>query len=194
VLTHPGGEIEWHASERDELILFAYTGIRELAATCGTGQPWVYLDAAEIQALQSSVDTTLLVAVDVWYPDGTRYPPTDPRDREPLAYAKHLTPVTDVWIPALPMASGAKAARVELYAVTPGDPMLLCYRSLDDLHTACGPYQAAISVRANALRQVAEEAGAHGVLFDAELSDELRHTAPVVDWVNRPLWRGLPHA
>lgn len=186
-LTLPDGDVElWHA-DRGELFLFAYTGLAELVESCGPGQPYVPLRPAELAGLQDRLAAPVLVAVDARHPDGARYPERNRRAREPLDYAQRLTPLSEVWIPSLPMAPGDQAARVELYAETAGEPMLLAYPSLDDLYAACGPHQAAVSVRVEVLHQVAEEAGAHGVLFGAELSEELRHQRPVVDWGRGPL-------
>jgi hypothetical protein len=187
VLALPDGDIELWKSDRGELFVFAYSTVPLLVESCGAAQPAARLTVARLDELQAGLRAALLVALDVRHPDGHRFPETDIREREPLAHAEHLSAPAEVWIPSFPLLPGDSAARVELYGPAGGDPMLFAYWSLADLRAACGPYQAAVSVRADDLRQVAEEAGAAGVLFDAELSEELKHQQPVVDWRRGPL-------
>ncbi|RZS33944.1 hypothetical protein EV193_11094 [Herbihabitans rhizosphaerae] len=185
VLSLRGGGLEGRRTDRHEVLLFAYSDPRELVESCGPAQPWVRLRKEELSALPARMEATVLVAIDAWHPEGERYAEQDVREMEPLAYAEHVPPLTEAWIPSLPVVPGARAAQVELYAVRPGEPMLLAYGSLEDLRACCGEHQAAIRVNPEDLDAVTAEAGAHGVLFDAVLDQELRYSGPVVDWAHR---------
>lgn len=188
VVTTPDGEADTLPNARGEYVVFAYTGLRRLLAACGSGQPWARCGVATLVRSAHSCDVPLVVAVDVWHPEGARYPDLDIREMEPLEPAEHVPPIAEVWIASLPMAAGARQARAELYAPDRSQPVMLAYDSLEQLHTCCGPYQAAVSVRTEHLADVARDAGATDVVFGAVLDEQLRHQAGVLDWTKHSLF------
>lgn len=189
LLTRPDGGVEMWETDRREVVVFVYTTVAGLFASCGHGQPWRRTTVEELSSLadETADEAAAMVvfAVDVWHPEGARYPDPDVREMEPLQPAEYVQSIAEVWIAALPMAPGAKAAALQLFTVPPDGPKLLAYSSLDELRRCCGPYQAAVWVRPERLDEVARQAGAEGVLFGADLPDELRQQAPVVDWHER---------
>lgn len=182
VLTSPEGEVELCLTGRNEVVVFVYTSLENLYVSCGLCQPWQSISRAELAEVVDAIDAAVVFAVDVWHPDGVRYPQPDARDMDPAEPASHAQPIAEVWIPALPVARGAKNVRLELFADPPEPPTLLAYSSLEELRRCCGPHQAAVWVYPENLDEAASQAGVSGVRFDVELADELRAAQPAVDW------------
>lgn len=186
VLTLLEGVLELETTAQGESVVWAYSTIQGLVAACGGGQPYVAASADDIQDFADRLSGPLLVALDVWHPDGARYDEIRPEDLEPLVPstfggAEELT----VWIPTRPVREGDREVVAELHSIEPGQPLLLVYSSLERLVQNCGPYQAAAAIGAERIDAVAEQAGAHGVVFDAVLDEGARHRAPVRDWARR---------
>lgn len=183
VLTLPEGGLELHETPQDEVVLWAYSKIDKLVESCGDGQPYVSTTSAELARYADSIEPLALVALDVWHPEGRRYPEPDVREQEPIEPLNYEQPDTSVvWIPTRPVRTGDRRVDVELHCLKPGEPLLLAYSSLDSLRANCGPHQAASAITADSIVEVARQAGASGVVFDAVLAEEARYDAPVVDW------------
>lgn len=182
VLTNPDGQVELYETSRKEALVFAYTSVGLRVAACGGGQPARKATTARLVRWAGSTGLPIVFAVDARHPEGVRYPEPDVRTLEPLPPVPRIPRPTELWIASRPLVAGAAQAELELYSETPGSPMLLAYETPEELHECCGPHQAAISIDPDLLDDVTDAAGAVGVLFGAELSEELRHQAPVVDW------------
>lgn len=195
VLTTPEGTLELYHSARDELILWAYTRIAGLVASCGDGQPYARATPAEIVEFGDVLDTALLMALDAWHPEGARYPTPDPSEMEPMQHielsGEDMASTGVVWIPTRPVRTGDHQVNAELYSPAPGQPLLLVYSSLPALQAACGPHQAAAAIHADQVDEVAFEVGAAGIVFDAPVPEEAQHQEPVRDWHRRDTF-GLP--
>lgn len=182
VLTLETDELELNQTPQDELVLWAYSGVEYVVEACGPGQPYVRSTAQELAEFAGSIEPVVLVALDVWHPDGARYPEPDVRDAAPLPELDAEPPDTSVvWIPTRPVRVGDRRVHVELHSAN-GKPQLLAYSSLDALRVNCGPHQAASAISADQISEVAAQAGAYGVVFDAVLAEESRRSAPVTDW------------
>jgi hypothetical protein len=187
-LTLPDGDLELYVTDRDEQVLFCYTESRYLVAACGPGQPWARVRPSSLVASAEAAGRPVFAALDAWHPAGIRYAEPDVRELEPLLPVEPVPPITRVWIPSRPVGPGEKKVHLELHCVVPGEPMVLGYGSLPDLLDACGPHQAAVAVRPQDLDEIVRATGAHGVLMDAVLDEDLRHAAPVVDWSREDLF------
>ncbi|MFI7672073.1 SAV_915 family protein [Actinophytocola sp. NPDC049390] len=181
-LALPDGDLELFITERNEQVLFCYTELRHLVTACGPGQPRLRVRLPHLVASAEAAGHPLFLALDTWHPAGVRYADPDVRELEPLPSADPVPPITRVWIPTRPVEPGSKEARPELHYVAADEPMLLGYQSLSDLLDSCGPYQAAVAVHPRDLDEIVRTTGAHGVLMDAVLDEDVRHSAPVVDW------------
>ncbi|PXY32381.1 SAV_915 family protein [Prauserella muralis] len=186
VLTKPEGSLEFYKSVRNELILWAYTRITNLVVSCGDAQPCVRATCAEVVELGRALDDALLVALDAWHPEGSRYPAPEPSEMEPMEHIKlagdDMAATGMVWIPTRPVRAGDRHVDAELYCRKPGQPLLLAYSSLPALQAGCGPYQAAAAIDVAQIDEVAFEAGAARVVFDMPLAEDARHPEPVQDW------------
>lgn len=118
--------------------------------------------------------------MDMPLPDGHRYPEPDPRDEPELPQLDETLPDGLVYVPSRP--TGRRRGRNVVLELQPheGRRTLLAYESLDALRAGCGPYQSCVSIRADRLDEVASQAGAEAVLFNPVLSEQARHTAPVL--------------
>lgn len=187
VLTMPGEppEVELRRTPRGDLLAFGYTSLELLAAACGPGQPWVRVSAAELERTADAVGITLF-ALDASLPDGHRFP--EPREREQPELPSAGEPQIDgglLYLPSRPFSHGDFDAVLELQADARGRLQLLVYTSRAELEEGCGPHQAWVAVPASALAEIAEWVGAYQVLFNPVLTEETRHTAPVVNWTPR---------
>lgn len=180
--TLPDRRLEAFSTDDDEFVVFAYTTTRNMVIACGGGQPSTHTNAAVVARCAKQVGTKVLFAVDAWHPAGRRYPEPGPLDFEPVGPAARVDPLTELWLPTRPVRTGAPNIQVDLFAVTPGQPMLLAYESPEELRACCGPYQDAVSIDPDDLDAVTRGTGAAGVLFGAVLSEDIRHQAPVLDW------------
>ncbi|MPZ00786.1 MAG: hypothetical protein GEU97_22995 [Actinophytocola sp.] len=183
MLTLPDGGLELAATSQDEVVSWAYSSIGGLVAACGSGQPYVRASVGDVADFADAFDGPVLVALDVWHPEGVRYSEVEPDAMEPLEPLSLDDGDEDVvWVPTRPVREGDWEVVAELHAVEPGEPLLLAYSSLETLLANCGPHQAASAIFANRIDVVAEQAGAHGVAFDAAVAEEARHRAPVRHW------------
>lgn len=186
VLTEPDGALELYQSPHSELVIWAYSGVENLVESCGGGQPYVRATPDQIVGFAASIDMPMLLALDVWHPEGARYPEPDARDFEPLEPVDEYQPdLTVVWIPTLPVRVGDLEVGVELHCSTPGVPLLAAFTSVEALREGCGPFQAAAAVLLDRVGEVARQAGAHCVVFDPTLAESARYNAPVRDWTRR---------
>ncbi|MDV6011008.1 SAV_915 family protein [Haloechinothrix sp. LS1_15] len=184
VLATAEGAIELRQSPQGEIVVVAFSGFSLLAASAGTGQPYVRMTVDELERVGEAIRPIVLVGLDVWLPEGHRYPEPDPRDQPPLERLD-ATPVDEgqVWIPTRPVRRGDRRVTAELHREQPGSPPLLCvYTSLEQLREACGPYQAAAAIEIDRIEQVAQECGAHGVVVNPILAEEARHKDVALDW------------
>lgn len=166
-----------------EICLWLYTGLRLLTESCGDGQPYVQATAAEILEYLDRVEETALFAINVWHPAGARYPEVDQRVLEPLDQLDDAVPEEPlVWIPTRPVQVGDRQAAVELHGTRPGEKLLLAFESPEHAWAACGLFQALSAVYADRIGKVAQECGAHDVVYNGWLAEDVRHSAPVRDW------------
>ncbi|WP_133116474.1 SAV_915 family protein [Amycolatopsis antarctica] len=189
VLTVPEGPLELYQTARNEIVLWAYSHMAGLVASCGEGQPYVRATADDIIEFGETLDSAVLVALDAWHPDGVRYPAPDPSEIEPM---EHLELTGDdmattglLWIATRPVQEGDRQVDAELYCRKPGQPLLLAYSSLPALVAACGPHQAAAAIEAHRLDEVAVQSGASGIVLDVPFTEDAQHSAPVRDWSRR---------
>ncbi|MGH3757527.1 SAV_915 family protein [Actinophytocola sp.] len=182
-LSLPRGGLEWSQTPRGEAVLWVYSSIQNLVESCGAGQPWVRLTMADLIDVDATAEVPLLVALDVWHPDGARYPDVDPREWEPLPRRERVADAPDtVWVPARSANPRDRRVEVELRTDSSGGRVLLVYSSIEALRAGCGPHQAAVEILLEDIAQVADDAGAGSVAWDLELAEELRHQTPRVDW------------
>lgn len=186
--TLPDGRLEGFPADDDQFVVFGYTDVPGLVTACGAGQPSRRVDTAQVLEWVRRAKVDAWFAIDVWHPAGRRYPQPDPLDFEPVPYAEQVSPSVEFWIPTRPVRPGAAVIQAELFAVTPGAPMLLAYESAEELQACCGPHQDAVSIDPADLESVVVSTGAHGVLFGAVLTDDARHQAPVLDWTAHDLF------
>lgn len=189
-LSLPHGGLEWSQTPWGEAVLWVYSSVRNLVESCGTGQPWVRLTLAELIDIEAAVAVPMVVALDVRYPEGARYPEVDPRQHTPLPHRERVVPPDTVWVPARPPDPLGRRVEVELRHDSSGNPMLLVFSSIKALRAGCGPYQVAVEIRIADIARVVSETGAGSVACDMELPEELRHHASQVDWTrsNRFGW------
>ena len=180
--TLPDGQPEGFPAEQDEFLVFAYSSAHNLVTACGPGQPARAATTSAIARSAARAGSRVRFALDVWHPAGHRYPAPDPLDFEPAEYAERVESVTELWLPIRPVRTGAPTVHVELFEVTPGQPVLLAYESPEELRACCGPFQAAVSIDRADLASVIASTGASGVLLGAVLSADARPQAPVLDW------------
>ncbi|MPY99920.1 MAG: hypothetical protein GEU97_18400 [Actinophytocola sp.] len=160
---------------RGEPVLWAYSSIEALVDACGNGQPYERLTVADLVAASSRVDARFVVALDVRHPDGVRYPEPELADMEPLEPIDETARDTSVvWVPTRPLSTIDRRVDVELHSNVSGERLLLVFSSLERLRATCGPQQVAAAIQADRIGVVAERLGAHGVVFDAQVS----HAAP----------------
>ncbi|SNR27507.1 hypothetical protein SAMN06265360_10179 [Haloechinothrix alba] len=183
VLTGADGALELRQTPQGEIVFVAFTSFTRLATSCGAGQPHARPSFAELERVVEAIRPTVLVGLDVWLPEGHRYPEPDPRAQEPLERIEEV-PAGDgrVWIPSRPVRKGDRTVMAELHPDESGKPLLCVYTSLDALRQSCGPYQAAAAIEADSIEQVADESGARGVAINPVLAEEARHTGVVQDW------------
>lgn len=192
VLTYPEGGLEVATTEHGEVFLWVYSDVPYLTDACGDGQPYVPVTLAEFAAFADGQGSVVLVALDVWHPEGERYPALNASEMEPLDELEVSSgDEALVWIPSRPVHAGDREVQAELHSIAPGQPLLLAYDSLEALQAGCGPYQAAAAISAERIDHVAHQTGAYGVAFNAVLADEARHKAPVRDWVRESRRRHL---
>lgn len=86
-----------------------------------------------------------------------------------------------VYVPAQRVQEGDSETTLELRQLTDGTLVLLGYTSLDRLVAACGEYQPWALITAPQLEQLQPHAGFQTVVLDADLPEELRHSAPEGD-------------
>lgn len=171
------------SGRRAEGCLWAYTTVPLLVESCGSGQPYVTLTPAQIAELAAAVGGAFLVAVDMWHPEGARYPELEPAEMEPLEPTEP-TQIGDplVWIPTRPVRSGDRRVSVELYGTRPGEQLLLAFDSPEQAWQACGPYQPLSAIHVDDLQAVAAECGAQQIVVGGVLSEDAQHKGPVQDW------------
>lgn len=191
VVVLPDGELELRRTSRRELIVVAFSRFTWLADSCGVGQPHAIISAADLERAGSQIEGTVLVALDMWVPEGHRYPEPDPREQPPPQRLDEVGYDATVWIPTHPVRSGDRRVTAELHAEEPGSPLLCVYTSLDRLRASCGGYQAAAAIEGHRIDEVAARAGAHGVAFNPVLDEKVRHTGVVQ---NRPQRRRFTKA
>lgn len=169
----------------DQGCVWVYSSVDLLIESCGDGQPYVALTASQVVELATAVDGMLLAALDVWHPEGARYPEPDPQEFAPLEpIATDSMNDSLVWIPTRPVRSGDRDVSAELYGRRPGEKLLLLFDSQEQAWEACGPYQALSAVRLDDLDAVVRASGADGVVAgNGMVSEEARHTGPVQDWL-----------
>ncbi|MQA12435.1 MAG: hypothetical protein GEU98_28700 [Pseudonocardiaceae bacterium] len=183
---HGGPELS--PTEKDnELCLWLYTGVRLLIESRGDGQPYAATTAAEIVTLAAELDVTVLAAIDMWHPGGARYPEPDRHDFDPLEPLDDQPPPEEpvVWIPTRPVRAGDRRVNAELHGTRAGEKLLLVFESPEQAWAACGQFQAVSAIRADRIDKIAQDCGANGVVFNGWLDEDVRHTAPIVDWLRR---------
>ncbi|MGH3948735.1 MAG: hypothetical protein ACRDSE_06395 [Pseudonocardiaceae bacterium] len=189
VLTYPEGTLELHTTEQGEVIFWLYSDIQNLVESCGSGQPYVRAAAIEVAEFASSFEAPTLAALDVWHPHGARYAEPNESELEPLQPLDYREPESSVvWIPTRPVRTGDRLVNVELYCIRPSEPLLLVFDSLEALIANCGPHQAASAISTDRVDEVAMQAGACGIAYNAVLAEEARHDAPVKDWTRTNFW------
>lgn len=185
-LTVPGGPLELMETDRGELVLWAYSDFLLLVESCGLGQPYARATPREVADFAAQLDKPLKVAVDVWHPEGRRYPEPDIFEQEPL---KPLIEVPEreerfvhtlVWVPTLPVVDGAPVIEVELHEHE-GRPVLSVFTLRENVHKCCGPYQAAVGIWSPYVGHLAKSLGVE-VAWDPVLAESARHKAPVLNW------------
>lgn len=177
VLTMPEGNVEVRETNRGELVVWAYTRLEPALACCGTGQPFVRVDTRELRGVGKALGRFVYVALDLWHPDGARYPEPDWRDLEHLPLIDTTVPDTSLlWIPIRASTVGTTKVIVEMVADERDEPLLLVYTSLARLRAELGEWRAAASFHADLLGQLIRDVGARSVLFDAEVAEHDRKT------------------
>lgn len=187
VLTLPEGPLELMETDRGELVLWAYSDFGLLIQSCGLGQPAVRATAMEVADFAAALDRPVRAVVDIWHPDGARYPEPDIFEAEPLEEVDETAWETNpnyentvVWIPTRPISVGDKAVNVELHQAD-GRRVLSVFTARENVHAACGPYQAAGAIWTPDIGATAERFDAE-IVFDPVLEETSRHTGAVLDW------------
>lgn len=181
VLALPGAGIEVWETPHSERVPFGYSGIQHLVDACGEGQPFDRLTVAELERATDGLGS-VLVALDVWHPEGHRYPRPDPRETPDPEPVDAVPDDGILLVPTRPRPAGARAVEVELIADTAGQRVLCAFTSWEMLVMGCGPHQAWEPVAGENLSYLAYEVGADQVCFDPVLPKHSRHRAPVLDW------------
>jgi hypothetical protein len=143
------------------------------------------MSAGELERLADALGITLF-ALDASLPEWHRVP--EPREHEQPELPIAREPEVDgglLYLPSRPFRPGDFDAVLELQPDARGRLQLLVYTSSAELAEGCGPHQAWVAVPASALAEIAEWVGAYRVLFNPVLTEETRHTAPVVNWTPR---------
>ncbi|GAB3496421.1 SAV_915 family protein [Amycolatopsis cihanbeyliensis] len=164
----------------------AYTSLANLAAACGTSQPWARATTRRLQGLGAEHGYNLVI-LDAWLPDRPRPPDVDVREQPDLEPAEYDGEDPLLYVPSRPVHVGQQTVHVELQPDPAGRLMVLAYTSPEQLAERCGRYQPWVAIHRNDLAQVAEQAGAHGVLFEPVLDEGSRHTGPVRNWSSRSI-------
>lgn len=186
VLTYPEGVLDLYQSPHSELVMWLYSSLENLVEACGAGQPYVRAAPEQVVGFAEMLETPVLAALDVWHPEGSRYPEPDVREVEPLEPMEAYAPDQSVmWIPTRPVRVGDLEVGVEVHCNDQGVPLLAVFTSIEALRESCGPYQAASAIRSDRVEEVAWQAGAQGVVFDPMLADSARYNAPRRDWTRR---------
>lgn len=168
-------------TERNELMITAYSSLTLLVAIYGEGAPWVEVSRESLDDACGRLAVTL-IALDTALPDVPGCSASDVRDQPDLAeMAQDPVDGQYLYIPSRPIRNGQTRAHLELQHYQ-GNRTLLVYTSPEELATGCGPHQAWVAIHANRLAAVMGQCGAGGVLFNPELSEAARHTGPVHDW------------
>ncbi|WP_342779410.1 SAV_915 family protein [Amycolatopsis cihanbeyliensis] len=187
LLTTPtghGGVIELWTLRDGTSAVMGYSSIGRLMVACGSGQPFRHMAADEVESACESIGAKVVV-VDTVPPGGQRYPEVDSRDQPDLPLLDAEDPDQPVvYVPSRPYRAGQRDAVLELQPHE-GRLTLLAYTSRELLEEGCGPYQAWVSIPSHLLEEAAWRVGAEAVLFNPVLSEESRHTAPVLDWTRR---------
>lgn len=180
VLTRPDDALELQEAPGDEVFLWIYSSLLDLVESCGGGQPYVRAEATQVAEFADGHQKSVLAAVDMWHPDGARYPEPNVRDIEPLPMLEPPAPadLSVLWIPSRNGEPGSREVVVELHAADGTGPLLPVFTSVDLLRENCGHHQAASAFRADRIEQVAKQAGADGVVIDPVLAEGARHPAP----------------
>lgn len=185
VLTHPhegdaAGGLELRSTPRGDVAAVAYTSIELLVEACGSGQPWVRIATAELDRIADRLGVTL-VALDVWLPEGHRYPEADPGTQPDLEPVEPVDSDGAVFfVPSRPVRRSHRSVVLELQPDNAARPALLAYTSREHLEAGCGPHQAWVAIPAEMLAEAAERSGAQQVLFNPVLAEASRHTGPVL--------------
>ncbi len=128
----------------------------------------------------------VVIALNMPIPEGHRYPEPDPREQPDLeSVVLEILDVSVLWMPSRAVRVGDRRVDLELFCDEQGHPLLAAYTSLDELRAGCGPQQPAAAIGVQHVGLVADEAGAHGVVFNAVVDEQARRTEPVVDWSRR---------
>lgn len=182
-----GGLVELVETDKNqEGVIYAYTTLRNLLTACGGGQPYKIQTAAQLDQVADNTDGyALLVAIDVWHPEGHRYPEPDWREFAPLDFMSDRLPDEALlYIPTRPAKPGDQRYYPELYGTRPGEALLLAWSTPEMGWQACGPNQFLAAVHADRLEAIAHQVGATGVVVNEAVLDlNVRHQEPVVDWV-----------
>ncbi|MCT2587070.1 SAV_915 family protein [Actinophytocola gossypii] len=183
VLTLPEGNVEVRETHRDELVVFAYTRLDWLFACCGGSQPFVRATVRELRTVGTVLDQFVYAAVDLWHPEGERYPEPDWRDFEPLPLIDTTVPdSTLLWVPIRAGSVGTTKAVVEMATGEHGEPLLLVFSSLARLRAELGEGRAAASVRADHLQRMIDDLGARSVVFDPTVPPQKQDFAREATW------------
>lgn len=186
VLTYLDGVLELYQSPHNELVMWLYSGVENLVEACGVGQPYVRATPEQVGGFAEILATPVLAALDVWHPEGSRYPEPDVREVEPLEpMEEYALDQSVMWVPTRPVRVGDLEVGVELHSNDQGIPLLAVFTSIEALRESCGPYQAASAIRSDRVEEVAWQAGAQGVVFDPMLAESARYNAPRRDWTRR---------
>lgn len=177
-----GVGLELRTTDRRDRMLVAYTSIDRLVEACGSGQPWARIATGQLEQLAHRAQVNL-VAVDKPIPEGRRYPEPDSREQPELAPLDAPADEGVLYVPSRPVRPGQHGVTLELQPYR-GKPTLLAYSSLDALREGCGRFQSCVSIAAERLDAVAWHVGAQRVLFNPILTEDARHTGPVLDWRN----------
>lgn len=188
-LTHDRGspagppEFELWTTVQGSTALPVFSSATAIVMTCGSGQPWTWVRADQLETLSANAGFEVVV-LDVAPPDGLRYPDVDERDQPDEEVPPELAPEDRVYLPSRPFQAGQRLARLELHPDEAGRWVLPAFTSRQQLVAGCGRYQCYVAVRVERLSTVASDCGAQGVVFNPVLAEQARHTGPVLDWAS----------
>jgi len=151
--------LDLRETARNGLALVAFSSAETLVAGCGPGQPFVVVQAADLDRLRKVVGFACIV-FDTGLPEHVQNLPLPELVPDPTLVSGQ------VYLSSRPYRAGDRRAEIKLYELKSGEVALMAYSSPQHVRANCGVRQPWIAIPADALEETCDRVGADVVVFD----------------------------